>query len=134
MQISIGHFPNQQQGSEAISSENKLTTHSGKWKQANSVDLQLENFYVRETELKYGDRKLLVWNWYLVGENETPNQYIAKIINVINVMVHQRNDASYMTLATPLLENLSDSRRILEDFMRKAHSPLVNGLTALTKQ
>jgi exosortase A len=133
VQISIGHFPNQQQGSEAISSENKLTTHSGRWKQANSVDLQLENFYVRETELKYGDRKLLVWNWYLVGESETPNQYIAKIINVINVMVYQRNDASYITLATPLLENLSDSRRILEDFMREAHSPLVNGLTTLTK-
>jgi exosortase A len=134
VQISIGHFPNQQQGSEAISSENKLTTHSGKWKQANSVDLQLENFYARETELKYGDRKLLVWNWYLVGENETPNQYIAKIINVINVMVYQRNDASYITLATPLSENLSDSRRILEDFMRKAHSPIVNELTALKKQ
>ncbi|MFT6905436.1 MAG: exosortase A [Oleiphilaceae bacterium] len=134
VQVSLGYFPNQQQGSEAISSENKLTTHSGRWKQANSVDLQLENFYVRETELKYGDRKLLVWNWYLVGENETPNQYIAKIINVINVMVYQRNDASYMTLATPLLENTEDSRQILGDFMREAHLPLVNALTRLTTQ
>jgi exosortase A len=134
VQISIGYFANQQQGAEAISSENKLTTHSGRWKQTNSVDLKLEDFYVRETELKYGDRKLLVWNWYLVGENETPNEYIAKIINVVNVMVYQRNDASYITLATPLLENNQDSRRILEDFMREAHLPLVNGLTALTTQ
>jgi len=53
---------------------------------------------------------------------------------VINVMVHQRNDASYITLATPLLENLSDSRQILENFIREAHSPLVNELTALTTQ
>ena len=134
VQISIGHFPNQQQGSEAISSENKLTTHSGRWKQTDSVDLKLEDLYVRETKLKYGDKRLLVWNWYLVGESETPNQYIAKIINVINVMVHQRNDASYITLATPLLENLSDSRQILENFIREAHSPLVNELTALTTQ
>ena len=134
VQISIGYFPNQQQGAEAISSENKLTTHAGRWKQTDSVDLKLENLYVTETELKYGERKLLVWNWYLVGENETPNQYIAKIINVVNVLVYQRNDAAYITLATPLLENNEDSRRILEDFMRDAHLPVVNGLTRLTTQ
>jgi hypothetical protein len=49
-------------------------------------------------------------------------------------MVYQRNDASYMTLATPLLENTEDSRQILGDFMREAHLPLVNALTRLTTQ
>jgi exosortase A len=130
VQLALGFYQNQKQGSEAVSTENQLDNESENWKATGkSTDLKIADYYVSETELSYRDQKILVWNWYLVGDTETPNPYIAKIINVANIILYQRNDASYITLATPVIKDKKISRQQLEDFMNEAHGALLKALT-----
>ena len=125
VQLSMGYYPQQTQGSEAVSWQNKIIgTESKNWTVSGKTDLEIGDYYVTETEVYRRDKKILIWNWYLVGNWETPNPNIAKIFDALNIILYQRNDASFLTLATPINSNVLDSRKKLEAFRTEAHEVL----------
>jgi hypothetical protein len=79
---------------------------------------------VTETEVSQQERKMLIWNWYLVGNWETPDPNIAKLFDAVNIIIHRRNDASFLTLATPINISKLDSRKKLAAFHSEAHQEL----------
>ena len=130
VQFSMGYYLQQSEGSEAINWQNKIVgkvrsnlTVSGK------TDLKIGDYHVTETEVFTQDRRILIWNWYLVDNWETPNTNIAKIYDALNIILYQRNDASYLTLATPITLNKLDSREQLLAFHTKAHE-ILHGVIA----
>jgi exosortase A len=129
VQIAIGYYSSQTQGSEAVSFQNRLTSEASDWKKTNDSDLAIDSFYVKETELKLNEQRLLVWNWYLIGNYETPSPFIAKLMNIINIIIYQRNDASFITIATPIIKDKSKSRQQLTDFIKDAKGDLIKQLT-----
>ena len=130
VQISMGYYPQQTQGSEVVSWQNQIIgAESKNWTVSGKTDLEIGDYNVTETEAYQRDRKILIWNWYLVGDWETPNPNIAKIFDALNIILYQRNDASFLTLATPITVNRLDSRKKLEAFRMEAHEVLHKDLS-----
>ncbi len=118
LQVSIAYYPKQQQGSEAINSSNiLLDKKSPQWHVNSTNELQTESTYVKESELSTADTKLLVWNWYQVGDYLTPNPYIAKLLEIYNKIFLSRSDISIVVLSTRLSEDKKATRAKLESFI-----------------
>ena len=126
VQINIGYFKRQSNDSEAVSTQNSVVPYgSDDWKKLRSADLQLLDIYVSESQIQSSKQgKLLVWQWYQMGTQETPSAYIAKIFDAYNQIIHQRNDAAYITLSTPLIDNPENSRKILQEYWHEASSSI----------
>jgi len=122
VQLDIAYYQVQRQGAEAISSSNKLTDpYGGDWKLISSTGVVENDKEVVESELKYADKKLLVWRWYRVGKYETPNPYIAKaLLEAYNLIVEGRSDVSVLSIATRFDDDKKTSRQKLYDFWSKA--------------
>jgi len=126
VQLNIGYFQYQKNGSEAISTMNHIASPlGGTWKKTTGTDIQKDDFYLTETVLKHRETKLLVWQWYQIGAYETPNPYIAKVFDAYNLMFNHRNDAAMITIATIINSNKEASREILSDFLKKS-SRIIN--------
>jgi len=121
VQLDIAYYQVQRQGAEAISSSNKLTDpYGGDWKLISSAGVVENDKDIVESELKYADKKLLVWRWYRVGKYETPNPYIAKALEAYNLIVEGRSDVSVLSIATRFGDDKKTSRQKLHDFWNKA--------------
>lgn len=125
IQISLGYYPWQSQGAEAVGWGNRIIdSDRKKWIITGKHNFSFDDFSVTETEIYQQDKKLLIWNWYLVGNWDTPHPKIAKIYNALNFILYRRNDAAFLTLAMPITQNKLDSRKKLEAFHEKSHDAL----------
>ncbi len=117
IQLDIGYYKFQRKNAEAISSQNRLTNpYTGRWGIIHNTDLKEGNIYVTETVLQHREQKLLVWNWYQIGEQQTPNTYIAKAFEAYNLLVFRRNDVAIISIATILGDDKNQARSKLRDF------------------
>ena len=132
VQISLGYYPWQSQGSEAVTTENRVTGPVDEnWSISSKANLEIDGLLLTETEIFRHDKKILVWKWYLIGDWETSNPNIAKIYDALNIILFQRNDASFLTLSTPITQNVLDSREKLVAFQAEAHHELHTILSSL---
>jgi exosortase A len=135
VQISMGYYPWQSQGSEAVSWENQIVKWGRKkWIVSGKTNLKIGDYQVTETEIYQRDRRILIWNWYLLGNWETPDSKIAKIYDTLNVILYGRNDASFITMATPINLNKLDSRKKLETFHKESHEELHRILSSVISE
>lgn len=133
-QIDIAFYRYQHQGAEAVSSQNRLVSATGgDWKQVHTIDIQDNEHYVTEAELRRGNRSLLVWHWYRIGSFVTPNQYIAKMFDAYNQLILGRNDATMITIATQYDSDRSISRDRLRGFYNDAFPQIYLMLEQLAK-
>ena len=131
IQISLGYYPQQSQGSEAVSWQNKIIGgESRNWTVLAKSGFKFDGYSVTEIEAVQQGRKILIWQWYLVGEWRTPNPNIAKIFDAINIVLFRRNDASFITLATPVDADRLESRKRLVAFYKAAHEELHGTLSS----
>ena len=132
IQISLGYYPWQSQGAEAVGWGNRIEdSETNTWKISAEQILNYEEFSVIETEIYQQKRKLLVWNWYLVGTRATPDPKLAKLFNILNIVLYQRNDAAFLTLATPISQDRLASRENLEAFYNISHRDLHRNLSSV---
>lgn len=133
VQLNIGFYQAQRQGAEVISSMNSIASPlGGEWKKIRSSEIYDSGMYFYETELRGSDgSNVLVWHWYKIGLYNTPNAYIAKVVDAFNLIVKGRTDASLITLATVLDENKELSRKRLKDFWNDASVEINENLERL---
>ena len=121
VQLNIAYYQSQRQGAEAISTMNKITNpYGGDWKLISAAGYDVADNNFTESELKYGNKKLLVWRWYRVGNYETPDPYVAKALEAYNLIVKGRSDVSVLSIATGFDNDKETSRRKLNDFWKSA--------------
>ena len=119
VQLNIAYYQVQRQGAEAISTSNKITNpYGGDWKLVSANKVFESDQYFTESELKYSDKKLLIWRWYRVGKYETPNLYVAKALEAYNLIIEGRTDVSILSLATEFDETKEITRQKLETFWK----------------
>jgi EpsI family protein len=129
VQLDIAYYQTQRDGAEAVSSNNKITDpYGGDWKLINSTDITQGGMDFTESELKYSDEKLLVWSWYRVGEYETPNPYMAKLLEAYNLIIEGRSDATLLTVAARFSDTKQVARQNIYDFWKKASKDINNEL------
>jgi EpsI family protein len=119
VQLDIAYYQTQRDGAEAVSTNNKITDpYGGDWKLISRTDVSKDGMDFTESELKYLDEKLLVWSWYRVGEYETSNPYMAKILEAYNLIIKGRSDASLLTVATQITDTKQVTRQKLYNFWK----------------
>ena len=127
VQLNIAYYQTQRQGAEAISMSNKMTNpYGGKWKLISAAEIFEGDKYFTESELKYSDEKLLVWSWYRVGKYETPNPYMAKVLEAYNLIIEGRSDASILSIATQFNDTKKITRQKLYDFWKASSKEITN--------
>ncbi|MBL7003966.1 MAG: exosortase A [Gammaproteobacteria bacterium] len=135
VQLDIGYYHQQHHGIEAVSSNNKLTDpYDGDWKITSQVDYMQTHLYVSEIEIRKNGSKLLIWQWYRIGNLQTPNPLIAKIFDAYNKIINGRTDASYITIATIQESDKSSSRLRLNNFLENALSSINQRLEVASGQ
>jgi exosortase A len=113
------------EGVELINSQNMLVApNQNDWRVVGAAKRTLSvganNLDVNETLLKGADSQLLVWSWYRVGEYNTTNKYIAKLLEGFNRLTFGRQDEGKIILAVPFneIDNIAKRSVILQGFIQ----------------
>jgi EpsI family protein len=135
VQLDIGYFHTQREGSEAVSSRNRVVSPLGEtWKIISSSVIETEDFSVLETAILYSDNKLLTWQWYRLGEKATHNPYKAKLYEAYLRIFSERTDGAFITLSTPLDEDKEVARSKLSSFFNASIDEINHQLDSLQNQ
>ena len=127
IQLDIAYYQIQRQGAEAISTNNKLTNpHGGDWKLVSATEIFKGDKDFIESELRYADKKLLVWSWYRVGQYETASPYMAKALEAYSLIFEGRSDVSKLSIATWFDGSKKITRRKIYDFWKKSYSGITD--------
>jgi len=127
VQLNIAYYQTPRKGSEAVSTSNKIASpYGGEWKLISATNIFESDKYFTESELKYSNEKLLVWSWYRVGKYETHNPYIAKVLEVYNLIIEGRSDASMLSIATQLNGTKIIARQKIYDFWYASSKDITN--------
>jgi exosortase A len=134
IQLDIGYYHTQRDGSEAISGNNRIVAlHGRDWKIISSSVVETSEFPILETTIGRLGQKLLVWQWYRIGELQTYNPYKAKIYEAYMLIFSDRTDGAFITLSTPLDEDPKAARKRLLLFYNQAIDELNRQLYDLGK-
>jgi EpsI family protein len=135
VQLNIAYYQTQRKGAEAVSTNNKITNpYGGEWKLISATDIFESDKYFTESELIYSNEKLLVWSWYRVGKYETHNPYIAKVLEVYNLIIEGRSDASILSIATQLNGTKIITRQKLYDFWKASSKDITNNFEKIRNE
>jgi exosortase A len=135
--VYLGHYRNQRQGAELISSENRLDARP-RWASAGSV-LRTEDFgrgpvELRQTRLRGPGARLVVWEWFRIGERDTVNPYAAKANLAWNKLLGLGDASAVIILATPYAERPEEAAELLRQFAREMRPSLDAVLAAVNQE
>ncbi len=125
----VGYYRDQRPGAELVSSINSVDTPS--WVGMSTAQRTEElgaTVAVRETHLRAGARRLLVWDWYRIGESEFSSPYLAKAILARDRLLGRSDDSAVIILASPYEERPERAAETLREFSREMRLALLEAL------
>jgi EpsI family protein len=134
VQLDIGYFHSQREGHETVSSNNKLVNqYGGTWKIVTASVSSTTDSSINESVIMAPGHKLLIWQWYRIGELQTHDPYLAKIYEAYMRLAKGRNDGAYITLSTVLSYDKDIARTRLSSFYNQSVGIINHGLDELQK-
>jgi EpsI family protein len=134
VQLDIGYFLSQREGHETVSSNNKLVNqYGGTWKIVTASVSSTTDSSINESVIMAPGHKLLIWQWYRIGELQTHDPYLAKIYEAYMRLAKGRNDGAYITLSTVLSYDKDIARTRLSSFYNQSVGIINHGLDELQK-
>jgi exosortase A len=132
--VYLGHYRNQRQGSELINSENRVDARP-RWMSVASV-LRTEDFgrgplELRQTRVLGPGARLLVWEWFRIGEHDTANPYAAKVLLARNKLLGLGDASAVTILAAPYAERPEEAAELLREFAREMRPSLEAAVTSV---
>jgi EpsI family protein len=92
---------------------------SEKGRAVRSLDLPGGSLEVAQHQLgRRSGERLLVWNWYQVGDWQGANPYLAKVIDAGRRLLDQRSDGALIAVAAPYAELPDAAEAALKQFLR----------------
>jgi EpsI family protein len=117
VQLDIGYYLVQRNGHETVSTQNRqIALVKSRWKITGSHVVQHGQYKVQETIILSGNKKLVTWMWYRVGDYQTRNPYKAKLYEVYMRIFQNRSDGAYISIATPVVNSVDTARARLAAF------------------
>jgi exosortase A len=119
----ISYYRNQRQGKELISSGNVLVPELDPiWRSIGGhprlVDFGSRQITVNESQLRSPSKNLLVWRWYWLGDEETTNAYIAKMVIARKKLLGRNDDGAEIIIATSYNESPDEAVPVLQGYLR----------------
>jgi exosortase A len=100
--VYLGHYRNQRQGSELVNAQNAIA--GGKdspWAAIGESHLDNAGIQLRQTRLRAGGGRLLVWDWYRIAGQDLSNPYLAKALLARDKLLGRSDASSAIALAAP---------------------------------
>jgi EpsI family protein len=82
------------------------------------VDLGSREITVNESQLRSPSKNLLVWRWYWLGDEETTNAYIAKMVIARKKLLGRNDDGAEIIIATSYNESPDEAVPVLQGYLR----------------
>jgi EpsI family protein len=125
----VAFYRDQRPGAELVSSMNSVDTASwiGMSSAQRTEDLGA-TVAVRETHLRAGTRRLLVWQWYRIGESDLGSPYLAKALLARDRLLGRSDDSAVIVLASPYEERPERAAETLREFSREMRPALLEAL------
>lgn len=104
--VYLAHYRNQRQGAELVGSQNMLAGGKGSPWVIVGADSRLESLDGREVDLRQSrlrsaSGRLIVWDWYRIGERHLGNPYVAKALLARDKLLGRGDDSGAIVLAAP---------------------------------
>ena len=132
--VYLGYYRDQRQGAELISSQNTVQALP-RWHYAASgvrtEDLGGGALEVRQTELRGPAQRLLVWEWFHIGERELANPYVAKALLARDKLLGRGDASAVIILAAPFDGRTQAATDSLRRFARDMRPSLLASLASL---
>ncbi|TAN79300.1 MAG: EpsI family protein, partial [Gallionella sp.] len=127
--VYIAFFRNQHQGAKAVTSLNILADEKiGEWIMTGESTRNLggakEPGSVRQNRLLWGNRQLLAWQWYWIGDTQTANPYRAKWLQAKQHLMGEGDDSADMVVFAPYDARPDEIAAAMENFIARA-SPAI---------
>ena len=102
----LAHYRNQRQNAELVSSQNLVA--GGKdsaWSVVGAAtrveSLDRRELELRQSRLRSATGRLVVWDWYRIGERHLGNPYVAKALLARDKLLGRGDDSAAIVLAAP---------------------------------
>ncbi len=134
----ITYYPVQRQSDELINSGNILVPELDvAWRRVDetreSVEINSKNITVRQTQLKSYSTNLLIWRWYILGEDEaTTSPYIAKVILAKNKLLTGKAWGAEVIIATSYDDTPDEAKPILKQFLTDTQTDIARSLVEVS--
>ncbi len=119
----LGAYRTQRQGAELLNSQNQMVVQkhpiwSDKEQTRRSIRLGSTEMQVNQSRLvSRSGQRLLVWNWYRIGEHHTANPYVGKFLEALSRLFGGRRDSAMIVVAAPYLEKDEPAVEAMQGFV-----------------
>ena len=121
--VYLARYRNQRQGAELVSSQNLVAGgRESPWSTtattARDESLRDGIIELRESRLRSGAGRLLVWDWYRIGGGDLSNPYLAKALLARDKLLGRSDDSAAIVLAAPYEARPEAAAEALRLFLR----------------
>ena len=89
---------------------------------------------VRQAQLSSYSGKLLVWRWYVLGNEETISAYVAKALLAKNRLLYGEDFGAEIIVASPYDVEPDEAASVLKQFLSDMLPVISDNLENLNKQ
>jgi EpsI family protein len=122
--VYLGYYRNQHQGAELVGSQNLIAGRTpSPWSRIgesmDTVELPNGKLELRQTRLGSAAGRILVWDWYRIGERDLSNPYVAKALLARDKLLRRADDSVAIVLAAPYEARPQAAAETLRVFTRE---------------
>ena len=135
----LAHYRNQRQGAELVGSQNVVA--GGKdspWLVVGAASrvesLGGRELDLRQSRLRSAAGRLIVWDWYRIGERHLGNPYVAKALLARDKLLGRGDDSAAIVLAAPYDARPEAAAEALRHFVRDMLAAIDNTLIAAAQE
>jgi len=119
----LARYRHQRQGAELVGSQNSIAgAESAGWlavgEAARSEPLGPTRLELRQTRLRAGAQRLLVWDWYRVAGRDLSSPYVSKALLARDKLLGRGDDAAAVVIAAGYAERSDEAEEALRQFAR----------------
>ena len=120
--VYIAYYSRQRQDAELINSQNVLVEQKHPtWAQISDSGAQAtigeREVRVHEGLLRSSLQRLLVWEWFVIGDHHFSQPYLGKLLLARNRLINRPDSGAAIVLSTPQGDSAEHSSRVLQDFV-----------------
>jgi exosortase A len=133
--VYLARYGNQRQGAELVSSQNLVADgRDSPWSTtasaAHDEPVAAGIIELRESRLRSGADRLLVWDWYRIGGQALSNPYLAKALLARDKLLRRADESAAIVLATPYEASPEAAAKTLRVFLRDMLPSIEKSLAA----
>ncbi|MES2537646.1 MAG: exosortase A [Pseudomonadota bacterium] len=131
--VHIAQYHHQRPGSQLITSANLLVPENEQgWNNvaqtSRTVTMVGRQMVVTQNQVLTPSKKLLVWRWYRLGNEETASPYIAKMLLAKHKLLNQGDDGAEVIIAAPYDARADEAVPALQAFLNDMAPAIAKGV------